>query len=69
MFGLVTDNGSPLPALTSQATINFTITPVNDTPRLTNDTAVTDEDTQVVIPVLANDSDVDGNLVPASPSL
>jgi hypothetical protein len=62
----VTDDGSPLPALTSEATVNITITAINDAPRLNDDAATTDEDTPVTVDVLANDGDVDGNLVPAS---
>jgi hypothetical protein len=62
----VTDDGSPTPAKTSTATVSLTIQAVNDSPRNTNDTATTLEDTSVVVNVLANDTDVDGNLVPAS---
>ena len=35
--------------------------PVNDAPVAANDAVTTDEDTAVVINVLANDSDVDGD--------
>ncbi len=38
---------------------SFDVTPVSDTPVAGNDRAVTDEDTAVLIPVLANDSDAD----------
>ncbi len=62
----VTDNGSPLPAETSAGSVSITILAVNDAPQLLPDTASTDEDVPVVVPVLANDSDVDGNLVPGS---
>ncbi|MCV5838294.1 Ig-like domain-containing protein, partial [Escherichia coli] len=37
------------------------ITPVNDAPIATNDAIQTDEDSQVVIDVLANDSDIEGD--------
>lgn len=62
----VTDNGTPLPGESASALVNITINPVNDPPVPVDDTAQTDEDTPVTIDVLANDSDVDGNLVPAS---
>jgi hypothetical protein len=37
------------------------VTPVNDPPVARPDTATTNEDTPVTIPVLGNDSDVDGD--------
>ena len=43
------------------ATVSLTITPINDAPTATDDTASTAEDSAVVIDVLANDSDVDGD--------
>ncbi|UCG56449.1 MAG: tandem-95 repeat protein [Phycisphaerales bacterium] len=46
---------------TDTATVTLTVTPVNDPPVAVDDAAVTDEDTQVTIDVLANDSDVDGD--------
>jgi hypothetical protein len=46
---------------TSTATVNVTVTPVNDPPVAVNDTAVTPEDTPVRINPLTNDSDIDGN--------
>jgi CshA-type fibril repeat protein len=46
---------------TSTATVTVTVNPVNDPPVAANDTASTNEDTPVTIPVLANDTDVDGN--------
>ncbi|MBW7864418.1 MAG: tandem-95 repeat protein, partial [Candidatus Hydrogenedentes bacterium] len=58
----VTDDGFPLPALTGTATVTITVNPVNDEPRLQDDSATTDEDTPVTVNVLANDADVDGNL-------
>ncbi len=44
------------------ATVSITVTAVNDAPLANNDSAVTDEDTPVVIDVAANDSDIDGSL-------
>lgn len=46
---------------TAQKTVAVTVTPVNDAPTAQDDTAETDEDAAVVINVLANDSDIDGN--------
>ncbi len=46
---------------TATATVTVTVGPVNDPPVAVNDTAVTDEESPVTIPVLANDSDVDGD--------
>jgi len=45
------------------ATVSVTVTPVNDPPVAVNDGAVTALDTPVTIPVLANDSDVDGGVL------
>lgn len=54
----VSDDGTPLPALTSNvATVNITIQAVNDPPVATDDTAITNEDIPVLIDVLANDND------------
>jgi subtilisin-like proprotein convertase family protein len=41
------------------ATVTITVTPVNDNPVAVDDSATTEQDTAVVIPVLANDTDVD----------
>ena len=41
----------------TDATVTITVTGVNDAPDAVDDTAVTDEDTPVTIPVLDNDSD------------
>jgi DNA gyrase/topoisomerase IV subunit B len=41
------------------ATVTVTVTPVNDGPVANDDAATTDEDTAVVVSVLANDTDVD----------
>jgi large repetitive protein len=46
---------------TSTATITVTVDAVNDAPVANPSTATTNEDTPVVVPVLANDSDVDGD--------
>ncbi|MHA6316122.1 Ig-like domain-containing protein, partial [Altererythrobacter sp. CAU 1778] len=46
---------------TDTATVAVTVNPVNDVPVAANDTATTAEDTPVTIPVLANDTDADGN--------
>jgi VCBS repeat-containing protein len=43
------------------ALVTVTVTPVNHPPVAVDDTATTPEDTVVTIPVLANDSDVDGD--------
>src|SRR5207237_8563533 len=43
------------------ASIALTISPENDAPTAANDTATTAEDTGVSIPVLANDTDPDGD--------
>ena len=47
--------------LTDSATVSVTVTPVNDAPVAVADSATTDEDASVVIDVLANDGDVDGD--------
>ncbi|MDO9364618.1 MAG: tandem-95 repeat protein, partial [Sphingopyxis sp.] len=48
-------------ALTDTGTVTMTVTAVNDAPTAAADTASTAEDTPVVIDVLANDSDADGD--------
>lgn len=54
------DNGTP--ALCSEpATVDISVRPVNDPPVARGSTAVVDEDAQVRINALANDSDVDGD--------
>ncbi|NOZ49945.1 MAG: tandem-95 repeat protein, partial [Chloroflexi bacterium] len=47
--------------LTDTATVTVTVTAVNDAPDVGNDTATTAEDTAVTIPVLLNDTDVEGD--------
>lgn len=44
---------------TSSANVTVTVTPVNDAPVAVVDIATTDEDTEVFIDVLSNDSDID----------
>jgi hypothetical protein len=46
---------------TATATVTVDVTPVNDPPVAVDDTVTTDEDTPVTVPVLDNDSDVDGD--------
>lgn len=48
-------------SLTDTATVCVTVTAVNDAPSANDDAATTEEDTAVVVPVLDNDSDVDGD--------
>ena len=45
----------------STATVTITVASVNDVPVAGNDTATTPEDAPVTIPVLANDTDADGD--------
>ncbi|MEZ5001551.1 MAG: Ig-like domain-containing protein [Chitinophagales bacterium] len=42
--------------------IVYTVTPVNDPPIAVDDNSITDEDIQVIINVISNDSDPDGSL-------
>ncbi len=65
----VCDNGFPLPPACATATVTITVNAVNDPPLVMNDTAVTEVDESVMVDVLANDSDPDGNLVPGSVSV
>ena len=46
---------------TDTASVAVTVNPLNDPPVATDDAVITDEDTPVVIPVLANDTDIDGD--------
>ena len=60
----VCDDGTTAGAPDSKcatSTISFTVTPVNDPPVAVDDSATTDEGLAVDVPVLANDSDVDGD--------
>ncbi|EJS4060609.1 tandem-95 repeat protein [Vibrio parahaemolyticus] len=47
--------------VSESTTVNVDVTPVNDAPVAKDDTAITDEDTPVMIDVLPNDTDVDGD--------
>lgn len=47
--------------LSDSATVFITVNPVNDAPNAADDFATTNEDTSVIIDVLSNDSDVDGD--------
>jgi large repetitive protein len=55
----VTVTATDAGGLSSSQTFNWTVT--NPPPVATNDTAITNEDTAVTLPVLANDSDPDGD--------
>jgi large repetitive protein len=46
---------------TSTTIVTMTVTPVNDAPVAVDDTATTDEDTSVVLLLLSNDTDVEGD--------
>ena len=46
--------------------VSITVTPVNDAPVAYDDSATTSEDTAVTVAVSANDTDVDGLVVPTS---
>ena len=52
--------------LTATATVSVTVTAVNDAPAAADDSASVDEDGSVVVTVLSNDSDVDGDDVTVS---
>jgi len=43
------------------ATVAITVNPINDAPVANNDSEITSEDTPVVVDVLANDNDLDGD--------
>jgi hypothetical protein len=66
---IVCDNGLPLPEKCDTAIIPIVIYPVNDSPEANNDIVTTDEDNQVVIDVLVNDSDRDTTLNPSTVSI
>lgn len=51
---------------TATAIVNVTIDPVNDSPEAADDSVSTPEDTAAVVNVLANDSDIDGDLLTVS---
>jgi len=54
---VVADDGG----LADTATVEVTVTPVNDAPEATDDQATTLEDEAIEIPVLDNDTDLDGD--------
>jgi len=58
----VCDSGLPLPAICVNDTLIITVTPVNDGPNATIDIATTTENNSVVISILTNDTDSDGNI-------
>ncbi|MDO7173991.1 Ig-like domain-containing protein, partial [Mariniflexile sp. AS56] len=51
---------------TSSATVTITVNPINDAPVALNDLATTVTEDAVTIPVLTNDSDVDGDVLTIS---
>jgi len=51
------------------ATVTVTVYPTNDRPTAEDDHSETNENESVRIPVLANDTDPDGNLIPSSISI
>jgi len=51
---------------TDTATVDITVNPVNQDPVAGDDTAVTDEDNAVVVNVLGNDNDDDGDILSVS---
>ena len=57
----VIDDGSGDNVDTTPNTLTVNVTPTNDIPVAANDSAATLEDTAVMIDVLANDNDVDGD--------
>jgi gliding motility-associated-like protein len=63
----VCDSG--MPVLCSSATVFLCIDPVNDAPVALNDSACVEEGFMVIIPILDNDFDIEGNLDPASATI
>lgn len=53
-------------AFSNAAVVAITVTPVNDPPIAANDSATTQAGTPVTVAVLANDTDVDGLVVPGT---
>jgi VCBS repeat-containing protein len=51
---------------TAMATVSVTVTPLNDPPTAAPDSATTAEDTGTSIPVLANDTDIEGDSLTVS---
>lgn len=56
-------------ATSNAATIAITVTQVNDPPKAFDDAASTTEETQVTVNVVANDTDIDGTINPATVDL
>src|SRR6185295_11314628 len=50
-------------SLQATGTVSITVTPVNDAPVAVDDSTSTPRNVPVLIPVLANDSDVDGDFL------
>ena len=57
-------DGSGIPS--NPATVTVTVTPVNDPPQAAGDSGTTAEDTPLTLDVLANDSDPEDNIDPAT---
>ncbi len=57
-FGYLVGDGN---GASATATVTITVTPVNDNPVASNDSASGQEDTILDLPVLANDTDIDGD--------
>ena len=62
----VCDNGVPAPVLCDQAYVIITVSPSDDPPVAVDDAATGPEDQPLVVDVVANDIDPDGNLDPTS---
>ena len=62
-FTYITTNGTHN---SNNATVTLSVNPINDTPIAQNNTATTPENTSVIISVLNNDSDVDGDSLTVS---
>jgi gliding motility-associated-like protein len=62
----VCDSGTPLPKMCVNQTLTITVTAVNDAPVANSDTAITLSDTNVIVSVSNNDTDIDGIINPAT---
>ncbi|WP_171032350.1 tandem-95 repeat protein, partial [Polaribacter aestuariivivens] len=51
---------------TANSTLDITVTPINDAPVATDDISSTDPGVSVIIPVLPNDTDIDGDTLTVS---
>ncbi|WP_157632549.1 tandem-95 repeat protein, partial [Cochleicola gelatinilyticus] len=60
----VCDDGTPV--VCDTAIVTVTVDPINDAPIATDDTASTNEDTDVIIDVTGNDTDIDGSIDPTT---